>query len=129
MTTYTVQSGDSLSAIAARFNTTVQALAQANHITDANMIFVGQVLMIPNGATGSNGSSGSGTSPALAATFVVGPGLVNAMSEDGTGAASDEVYVNGNRAEAQWSEAMGQNGTLYRWVRVTNRIHRFPADA
>ena len=50
-TTYTVQSGDSLSAIAARYGTTVEALAAANGISDPNLIEVGQVLTIPTGQT------------------------------------------------------------------------------
>jgi len=46
--TYVVQSGDSLSAIAARFNTTVSAIAKLNHISDPSRLSVGQVLLIPN---------------------------------------------------------------------------------
>ena len=46
-TTYVVQPGDTLTRIAARFGTTVQALAQANNIVNPNLIFVGQVLVIP----------------------------------------------------------------------------------
>jgi LysM repeat protein len=45
--TYVVQPGDTLSKIARQFNTTVQALAQANNIANPNLIFVGQVLLIP----------------------------------------------------------------------------------
>lgn len=46
--TYTVQSGDSLGVIAARFNVTVEALEAANpQITDFNLIFPGQVISIP----------------------------------------------------------------------------------
>lgn len=45
--TYVVQPGDTLSGIAARFGTTVQAIAQANNIVNVNLIFVGQVLTIP----------------------------------------------------------------------------------
>ena len=45
--TYTVQSGDTLSAIAKRFGTTVNAIAQLNGIKDVNKIYVGQVLRIP----------------------------------------------------------------------------------
>ncbi len=46
--TYVVVSGDSLSRIAARNGTTVQALVDANHIENPNSIAVGQVLIIPN---------------------------------------------------------------------------------
>ncbi|HAP23559.1 MAG TPA: LysM peptidoglycan-binding domain-containing protein [Lactobacillus sp.] len=42
--TYTVRSGDSLSAIAARFGTSVSALQSANNIRNANLIFPGQTL-------------------------------------------------------------------------------------
>jgi len=45
--TYVVQPGDTLTAIAARFGTTVQALVVANNIVNPNLIFVGQVLVIP----------------------------------------------------------------------------------
>lgn len=45
--TYTVQRGDTLGRIATRFNTTVEAFAQINGITNPNRIFVGQVLIIP----------------------------------------------------------------------------------
>jgi len=64
--TYTVQPGDTLSALAARFGTTVQAIAAANGIENPNLIFVGQVLTIPSGATTVNaGTTTPGTpSPA-----------------------------------------------------------------
>jgi lysozyme len=45
--TYVVKAGDTLSAIAIKFNTTVKAIADANHIADPNLISVGQVLTIP----------------------------------------------------------------------------------
>ncbi len=43
----TVQSGESLSIIAARYDLTVGALAAANSITDPNLLSVGQELVIP----------------------------------------------------------------------------------
>jgi lysozyme len=45
--TYTVKSGDTLSAIAVKYGTTVAAIASANNITNINNIKVGQVLAIP----------------------------------------------------------------------------------
>mgnify|MGYP002622646450 CR=1 FL=1 len=44
---YIVRAGDTLSAIARRFNTTVAAIAQANSISNVNFIYVGQRLTIP----------------------------------------------------------------------------------
>jgi LysM repeat protein len=45
--TYTVVAGDLLSKIAAKFGVTTTALMAANKITNANLIKVGQVLIIP----------------------------------------------------------------------------------
>lgn len=48
-THYIVQPGDSLSVLARRFNTTVQAIARANGIYDTSHIYVGQRLVLPTG--------------------------------------------------------------------------------
>ncbi|MEP0805989.1 MAG: LysM peptidoglycan-binding domain-containing protein [Chloroflexota bacterium] len=45
--THTVKAGDTLYAIAIRYNTTVAAIATLNNISDPNKIKVGQVLQIP----------------------------------------------------------------------------------
>ena len=44
--TYKVKSGDTLSEIAKKYNTTVSAIAKKNNIKDVNKIYVGQVLKI-----------------------------------------------------------------------------------
>lgn len=44
---YTVQSGDTLSGIAAADGTTVAVLAQLNHLSDVNTIDAGQILLLP----------------------------------------------------------------------------------
>ena len=49
--TYTVRTGDSLSAIASRFGTTVDTLQSANSIRNANLIYPGQVLRVSGQAT------------------------------------------------------------------------------
>jgi spore germination protein YaaH len=50
-TTYTVQSGDTLTKIAAKFGVTLAALEAANpQVTNPNLIYVGQVLVIPASA-------------------------------------------------------------------------------
>ena len=45
--TYVVQAGDTLGAIAAEFGVTVDAIVQANEITDPNLIVPGETLVIP----------------------------------------------------------------------------------
>ena len=49
--TYTVKSGDTLSAIAKEKNTTVDAIAKKNKISNVNLISVGQVLEIEGANT------------------------------------------------------------------------------
>ncbi|MFQ5595074.1 MAG: LysM peptidoglycan-binding domain-containing protein [Anaerolineae bacterium] len=46
-TKYTIRAGDTLGEIALRFNTSVGAIAQANNIVDPDLVFTGQVLVIP----------------------------------------------------------------------------------
>jgi len=45
--TYSVQSGDTLTSIAARAGTTVQAIVDLNHLTNADALYIGQSLRIP----------------------------------------------------------------------------------
>ncbi len=52
---YTVQRGDTLGKIAARFGSSVSAIARASKIANPNLIYPGQKLTIPGG--GSSGSS------------------------------------------------------------------------
>lgn len=47
--TYTVKSGDTLSAIASQYNVTVATLQSLNNISNANSIYVGQVLTVSEG--------------------------------------------------------------------------------
>lgn len=57
--TYTIQRGDTLSALAARHGTTVDALAHANGLSDPDFIVAGGSLQL---ASTSSGSSASGSS-------------------------------------------------------------------
>jgi GH24 family phage-related lysozyme (muramidase) len=45
---YTVKSGDTLTAIAAKYHTTVDRIAKLNQIVNPNKIYAGQVLKVPN---------------------------------------------------------------------------------
>lgn len=47
MVTYTVKAGDTLTHIAQRYNTTVEAIVASNGIKNKNFIYIGQVLKIP----------------------------------------------------------------------------------
>ncbi|MGY4842681.1 LysM peptidoglycan-binding domain-containing protein [Weissella cibaria] len=79
----TVKAGDTLYAIATAHNTTVNALASANGLSNINMIFVGQQLQLPGtsannaapAATNNNASANTTTSAAASnATYTVKAG-------------------------------------------------------
>ena len=61
---YTVKSGDTLSAIAKEKNTTVDAIAQKNKISNVNLITVGQVLEIEDEKATTNTTEQAATSKA-----------------------------------------------------------------
>ncbi|MBW5445871.1 LysM peptidoglycan-binding domain-containing protein [Cohnella sp. CFH 77786] len=48
---YVVKKGDTLSAIARQFGTTVDAIAKANNIANVNLIYTGQRLTIPGASS------------------------------------------------------------------------------
>jgi len=55
---HTVQPGETLSSIARKYNTSVQAISQANDITNPSQIYVGQRLKIPTSGGSSGGTAG-----------------------------------------------------------------------
>ena len=70
MSNYRIRQGDTLSALATRFKTSVSELARANKISNPNMIYAGKSLRIPGqgdsfeptkggGTRGTRGSSGT----------------------------------------------------------------------
>lgn len=54
--------GDTLSALAKKYGTTVNAIAKLNNIKNVNRIYVGQVLTIKGSSSPSNKNNGSGSS-------------------------------------------------------------------
>jgi LysM repeat protein len=74
-TTYVVQAGDTLYRIAQKFNVNPAALISANSLTNPNLIYVGQRLIIPSGGGASapvaSTSDATGTS---SSTYIIQPG-------------------------------------------------------
>ncbi|CAJ1224971.1 LysM domain-containing protein [Lactiplantibacillus xiangfangensis] len=67
--TVTVKSGDTVSAIAAEHNTTIDAITKANQLKNANLIFVGQQLEVNgNGAAATTTTQATQTSQPAATT-------------------------------------------------------------
>ena len=84
---YTIQSGDTLSEIAAANNTTVEAIASANNISNVNEIQAGASLNIPN----NNNNSGGGN--------IVTNTISNVASgvSDAVSGISNDIYMGANK--------------------------------
>jgi LysM repeat protein len=90
MSTYRIRQGDTLSALAARFNTSVSALAKANNISNPNLIIAGKTLRVPGhsktdsfqpagGGTRGGGTQGAGGGGQVEASGgAAGPGQASA---------------------------------------------------
>ena len=118
--TYTVKSGDTLSEIAEKYNTTVEKLATKNNIKDIHLIYVDQVLVIEGTAsTVAPAATTEETAPvatetveaAAATTTYEAPAAPAApVTESNTAAAST---VSGSEAEAKEWIAQKESGGSY----------------
>lgn len=77
--TYTVKSGDTLSEIAEKYNTTVEKLAAKNNIKDIHLIYVDQVLVIEGTAP----STATATAAASTTTYEA-PAVAEETAEEVT---------------------------------------------
>ena len=113
--TYTVKSGDTLSEIAEKYNTTAEKLAAKNNIKDIHLIYVDQVLVIEGTAP----STATATAAASATTYEA-PAVTEETTEtttyeapaaeSNTAAAST---VSGSEAEAKEWIAQKESGGSY----------------
>ena len=86
--TYTVKSGDTLSEIAEKYNTTVEKLAAKNNIKDIHLIYVDQVLVIEGTAP----STATATAAASATTYEA-PAAAEETAEEVTETTTYEAPV------------------------------------
>ena len=89
--THTVQSGEYLSTIAARYGVSVSALIQANGISNTDLVRVGQVLIIPTsgaGAARAPSTSAPPTSTPMPQSDATRPASTPAPQSDATHPAS-----------------------------------------
>ena len=114
--TYTVKSGDTLSEIAEKYNTTVEKLAAKNNIKDIHLIFVDQVLVIEGTAsTVAPAATTEETAPAATETVEEATSATTTTyeapaTESNTTAAST---VSGSEAEAKEWIAQKESGGSY----------------
>ena len=119
--TYTVKSGDTLSEIAEKYNTTVEKLAAKNNIKDIHLIYVDQVLVIegtastaaPAATTEESAPVATETveeAPAATTTYEAPAAPATPAAESNTAAAST---VSGSEAEAKEWIAQKESGGSY----------------
>lgn len=119
--TYTVKSGDTLSEIAEKYNTTAEKLAAKNNIKDIHLIYVDQILVIegtastvaPAAATEESAPVATETveeAPAATTTYEAPAAPAAPVAESNTAAAST---VSGSEAEAKEWIAQKESGGSY----------------
>ena len=119
--TYTVKSGDTLSEIAEKYNTTVEKLAAKNNIKDIHLIYVDQVLVIEGTAsTAAPAATTEETAPVATETVEEAPAATTTYeapaapaapaAESNTASAST---VSGSEAEAKEWIAQKESGGSY----------------
>ncbi len=117
--TYTVQPGDSLAIIAARYNMTYFDLARLNGIGDPNDIKVGQVLRVPGPPPTPEPApaTGGAPAPAPAAPAAPAPSVSGGFELGGQVAAFNKVSEM-HRAKMTWVKRQvrwsGQHGSEFR---------------
>lgn len=113
--TYTVKSGDTLSEIAEKYNTTAEKLAAKNNIKDIHLIYVDQVLVIEGTASAAAPvATTEETAPAATETVEEAPAATTTYeapaAESNTVATST---VSGSEAEAKEWIAQKESGGSY----------------
>ena len=92
--TYTVKSGDTLSSIAKRYNTTYQKIATYNNIKDANKIYVGQKIKIQSTGSSAVKSDNAIAREVIAGKWGVGIDRRNRLEASGYDYAKIQALVN-----------------------------------
>ena len=118
--TYTVKEGDTLSEIAETHNTTVEKLAENNHIDNVHLIYVGQELVIDGPATPAAPSSTTYEAPAAQDETVSATVAETTEVEEETPVVSETVAeetvvstISGSEAEAKEWIAQKESGGSY----------------
>ena len=118
--TYTVKEGDTLSEIAETHNTTVEKLAENNHIDNIHLIYVGQELVIDGPVAPAAPASTTYEAPAAQDETVSAPVVETTEVVEETPVVSETVVeetvastVSGSEAEAKEWIAQKESGGSY----------------
>jgi len=132
--TYSVQAGDTLSAIAQQYDVSTEALVAANDLPDPDVLQIGQILVIPeNNTTAESPDSAAGPTPSEAASQTEaepppptltpsGPPLVEVAEVEGIGNMETEALMlrnaGGTKSLEGWRLA-GTNGAGFEFPPLT----------
>lgn len=105
---YTVQGGDTLSEIAAMYNTTYQAIAEKNGLSNPNLIYPGQRLVISGKYASSSGTSWT-------STYTVRYG--------------DCLSTIGSRLGVSWQSIANANGIKSPYIIYTGQVLKIPGGS
>ena len=111
--TYTVKEGDTLSEIAETHNTTVEKLAENNHIDNIHMIYVGQELVIDGPAAPVAPASTTYAAPAAQDETVSAPVVETPVASEAVAEETVASTVSGSEAEAKEWIAQKESGGSY----------------
>lgn len=89
--TVTVKAGDTVSAIAANYNTTISAIETANHLADVNFILVGQKLEVNGTTTQASSATTTATSQASSQSPASYAAASSATSQASSAAVSSQA--------------------------------------
>ncbi|MFK5676131.1 MULTISPECIES: LysM peptidoglycan-binding domain-containing protein [unclassified Ligilactobacillus] len=114
--TVTVKAGDTLSALAQKYNTTVDEIVKQNHISNANLIYVGQQLQIGNNSQSQTSNQNNGQANNAAATATNNQSQSQGQSQNNNQVANTQSdngsqQLSGSEAAAQaWIVARESGG-------------------
>lgn len=118
---YVVQRGDTVSGLAAQYNTTVPAIMAKNGLSNPNLIYVGQKLCIPDPPVATNYAT---PTAAASAAVVVAPVVVDPAPASAASAAAAPAGDNSYRVQRgdTLSAIAAQHGTTVAALMQINNI-------
>ncbi len=120
---YTVQSGDSLSAIARRFGTGVETLARLNNIVNPHLIYTGQTIQVLTFPGAVHRVESGETMDSIARLYGVDPGSIITVNRESTGSLlqrGERVIIPGasnipETVRLEWPVTGGRISSRFGW--------------
>ncbi|MHA8138525.1 aggregation-promoting factor [Lactobacillaceae bacterium Scapto_B20] len=116
-TKITVQSGDTLWDLAQHYNVDLTALENANNLQDSSLIYVGQVLNLPENATANTAQQNGATSySANVYTSAVTTSSYTNTSANATSNNATSAYTTSNNTATATTTTASDNSSAKEWI-------------